>query len=204
MTPDTMCSPGTLPMPGHQRPAATPLPIRTPRAAEAAHFELLTGALLVAGLRTADRQRLRLPAGFLAHTLLSPTLRLLPLLQVVLIAGRRSPVGRPAGLAGAAAACGYRVALDGCRSLEPGLLPLLPDLDFLRLDAAALGAAALAPLLQSLRGAGFHGVAIATGIAMPEPRRPRSMPACSACRDRCSAGRSRSRPAHSIPVAKRR
>ncbi|HMV39532.1 MAG TPA: HDOD domain-containing protein [Plasticicumulans sp.] len=148
-----------------QHPAATPPAEPDSEAAEAAHFELLTGALLVAGLERLIGNGF----GFLpvsAHTLLSPTLRLLPPLQVVLTlpaAGLQS-VDLPARLAPLQRA-GYRVALDGCRSLEPGLLPLLPDLDFLRLDAAALGAAALAPLLQSLRGAGFHGVAIATGIA---------------------------------------
>ena len=75
-----------------QRPVATPPADPDPEASEVAHFELLTGALLVVGLERLIGHGF----GFLpvsAHTLLSPTLRLLPPLQVVLTlpaAGLRS------------------------------------------------------------------------------------------------------------------
>lgn len=148
-----------------RRSAATPPDAATADVAEAADFELLTGALLVAGLERLTGHAF----GFLpvsAQTLLSPTLRLLPPQQVVLtlpvacVAGTDLPV-RLAPLLRA----GYRVALDGCTQFDAGLAALLPELDFLRLDAVGLGADGFAPLLARLRSEGFRGVPIATGLA---------------------------------------
>lgn len=130
-------------------------------------LDLLMNALLVVGLE----RLLGSAFGFLpatAHTLLSPTLRLLPptLIVLTLPAGtvicdelrrRMEPLHRS----------GYRFALEDWRA--PGAeAALLPELDFVRLDAGALGSAGLAPASAALHAAGFRGVTIVTNLATPD------------------------------------
>ena len=147
--------------------AGTEPPSADAAAEDVTTLDLLMNALLVVGLE----RLLGNAFGFLpvtTHTLLSPTLRLLPPTLVVLTLPADIVVGeelerRMEPLQKA----GYRFALDGWRA-PGGAAVLLPELDFVRLDASALGADGLVPAAAALHAAGFRGVTIVTRLASAE------------------------------------
>lgn len=132
---------------------------------ETADLGVVMSAILVVGVeRLAGSHFVFIPVTTALLDL--PELRLLPADQVVLTLPCDASLddsALPAQLDGLRQA-GYRIALGGYRGAAPGLDALLPQLDYLRIDVAAIAVETLDEVVRGLRARGFCGQLLGEGV----------------------------------------